>query len=133
MITRTMLAAAATILIATTAHAHPKLLKSTPAEGATAAAPTAITLQFSEKLITRFSGVELTMTSMPGTANHPAMKLDGLATSFGPDGKTLIATPAKALVPGGYRIDWHAVAGDNLADKARAKGIRVWRFDKDGA
>lgn len=112
LIRRILLAAIATLVTTTTAYAHPKLLKSTPAAGTIAAAPKAITLEFSEKLVPNFSGAELTMTSMPGTAQHPAMKVDGLRTAFGPDGKTVIVTPAKSLAPGGYRIDWHAVAGD---------------------
>ena len=107
-----LLAAGMAVLAATTAQAHPKLLKSIPSAGSSTAAPKAIVLVFSEKVVPNFTGVDLTMTSMPGIPNHPALKLDGLRTRFAPGGKTLMVTPGKALAPGGYRIDWHAVAGD---------------------
>ena len=107
-----LLAAGTAVLAATAAQAHPKLLKSMPAAGASIAAPKVIVLVFSEKVVPNFTGVELTMTAMPGTQNHPALKLDGLRTRFAPGGKTLIVTPGNRLAPGGYRIDWHAVAGD---------------------
>src|SRR3546814_10106663 len=50
------------LLISGLAQAHPKLLSSTPAEGAEGAAPAKIELHFSENLMTKFSGAKLVMT-----------------------------------------------------------------------
>ena len=101
--------AAATL--ASAAFAHPKLMASMPAAKSTVAAPSVITLKFNEKLMQQFTGIDLTMTSMPGMPNK-AMKIAGFKTVVGGDGKTLTAKLPKALGTGGYRIDWHAVAAD---------------------
>lgn len=106
---------AAALLIASAAQAHPKLLKSTPVADGRVAAPAAITLVFSEKLVPQFTGVELIVAAMPGMAE---MKIDGLTTKVAADGKTLKVTPKTRLARGGYRVDWHAVA----ADTHRIKG-----------
>ncbi len=53
------------------AQAHPKLLSSTPQEGADGAAPGKIELHFSENLMTQFSGAKLVMTEMLGMAHSP--------------------------------------------------------------
>ena len=103
--------AAATLAFATAATAHPKLLASTPAAKASVTATKAITLKFNEKLMQQFTGLDLTMTSMPGAPNKP-MKMAGFKTFVGRDGKTLTALLPKPLTTGGYRVDWHAVAAD---------------------
>lgn len=61
------------LLLSTAAQAHPKLLSSTPVDGATVAAPAKIELSFSEKLTTQFSGAKLIMTEMPGMSAHSPM------------------------------------------------------------
>ena len=43
------------LLLSTAAQAHPKLLSSTPVDGATVAAPAKIELSFSEKLTTQLN------------------------------------------------------------------------------
>ena len=105
----TIAVAAATL--ATDAFAHPKLMASMPAAKSAVAAPSVITLKFNEKLMQKFTGIDLTMTSMPGMADKP-MKIAGFKTMLGSDGKTLTAKLPKALSTGGYRVDWHAVAAD---------------------
>ena len=105
-------AAASTLMLTSAAQAHPKLLSSTPGAATTAVAPKAITLQFSEKIVPKFTGMELTMTSMPGMASGQTMKIAGFKPAFGKDGRTLTARMAKPLTVGGYRVTWHAVAAD---------------------
>ena len=95
-------ALSAAMLVATAAQAHPKLMSSTPAANATV-----------EKLVAPFSGVELVMTGMPGMPGHGPMKMSGIKTAVGTDGKTLIATPKSPLPAGDYKLNWHAVAGDS--------------------
>ena len=103
--------AVATAALASAAIAHPALVASMPAAKSAVAAPSVITLKFNEKLMQRFTGIDLTMTSMPGMADKP-MKIAGFQTMVGSDGKTLTAKLPKALTTGGYRVDWHAVAAD---------------------
>jgi methionine-rich copper-binding protein CopC len=71
-----------------------------------------VTLTFSERLLPNLSGFDLTMTGMPGMANHKPMKVTGFKITIGADGKTLVATLPRALPAGTYRIDWHAVSAD---------------------
>ena len=52
------------------------------------------------------------MTSMPGMTNHAPMKMSGLTTKVGADGKTLVITTKAPMPAGGYTLDWHAVAAD---------------------
>ena len=94
------------------ALAHPKLVASTPTANATVAAPAMLSLGFSEKLVPRFTGATVTMTSMPGMAMNKPMAVGTVAPAFGRDGKTLLLKPAHALTPGAYRVEWHAVAAD---------------------
>ena len=94
------------------AMAHPRLLSSTPAAGATIARPTKLTLIFSEKMLAPLSGVDLTMTGMPGMANHAPMPIRGFKTAVEGDGKTMIVTLPRALPAGSYDLDWHLVGAD---------------------
>ena len=108
----TALAVASTFLVATPALAHPKLVAANPAANSLVAKPSKIELRFSEKLVGQFSSVDLAMTGMPGMANHGPMKVSGVATSIGGDGKTLVVTLKKPLAAGTYKLDWHAVSAD---------------------
>ena len=89
-------------------YAHPKLVSATPAPNTTVAKTGPVELHFSEKLMPRFSGADVTM--MMG-ANHAAMKVAGTAT-IGADGRTLVITPKVPLHAGRYSIAWHAVSVD---------------------
>jgi methionine-rich copper-binding protein CopC len=102
----------AAVVVAAPAMAHPKLLASTPAPRATVSNVTQARLTFSETLMAPLSGIDLSMTGMPGMANHAPMKIAGLQASVAQDGKTLVAAFPRALPAGTYRLDWHAVASD---------------------
>ncbi|MDR7101598.1 copper homeostasis periplasmic binding protein CopC [Croceicoccus sp. BE223] len=104
------LAALAVVLSPAVAMAHPKLVSATPAAKATVAKPTTLTLTFSEDLVAPLSGIELTMTGMPGMANHKPMPVKGFATKV--VGKTMTISLPRALPAGTYDLKWHAVAGD---------------------
>lgn len=105
------LAIALSAFAAVPALAHPKVTAASPAAGAAVASPKEITLQMSEKLMPKLSGATLTMTSMPGMADHGPMKV-AVATTIGGDGKTIILKPAKKLPAGTYLVEWHAVTAD---------------------
>jgi len=98
------------LLLSSLAQAHPKLLSSTPAEGADGGAPDKIELHFSESLLTQFSGAKLVMTEMPGMAHSPMpMKA---RVSAGSDPKSMLVTPLTPLPAGTYKVEWRAVSSD---------------------
>ncbi|VVQ18537.1 Copper resistance protein C [Pseudomonas fluorescens] len=98
------------LFLSSLAQAHPKLLSSTPAEGADGAAPGKIELHFSENLLTKFSGAKLVMTEMPGMAHSPMpMKAK---VSAGSDPKSMLITPLAPLPAGTYQVQWRAVSSD---------------------
>lgn len=103
-------ALSAGLLLSAVAQAHPKLLSSTPAQGATVAAPAKIELNFSEKLTTQFSGAKLIMTEMSGMAHSPMGVKASVAGSADP--KVMVITPAAPLTPGTYKVEWRAVSSD---------------------
>jgi methionine-rich copper-binding protein CopC len=98
------------LLMSALAQAHPKLLSSTPAEGADGAAPSKIELHFSENLVTQFSGAKLVMTAMPGMAHAPMPMKAKVAA--GSDPKTMVITPLSPLPVGTYKVEWRAVSSD---------------------
>lgn len=102
--------AALALVVPGAAMAHPKLVSSSPAAGASVAKPTEITLNFSETLVGPLSGIELAMTSMPGMANHKPMPITGFTARAA--GKTLKVKLPRALPAGTYTLNWHAVAAD---------------------
>lgn len=91
------------LLSAAQAHAHARLVGSTPAEGAAVAAPKQVVLKFSEKLQPKFSTARL---STPTSQDLPAKAV------VEKDGATLVVTPAAALAPGAYIVHWQAVSAD---------------------
>src|SRR3546814_3041675 len=95
-------AMAASVFAATAVQAHPKLSSATPAADTVVAAPTKIQLVFSEALVAQFSGIDLTMTEIPGMKMGP-MKMNGVKATLAPDGKTPVATLAKPLTAGTYK------------------------------
>ena len=104
------LAFLAAFALPVSASAHPHLVSSTPAQEATVSKPTKLSLAFSEPLLAPLSGIELTMTAMPGMANHKPMPVKGFKTEV--KGKTMTATLPRALPTGSYLVKWHAVAAD---------------------
>ena len=100
--TLAVLAAAASLMLATQAQAHAKLVSSAPAADTTATAPKQIILHFNEKVQPKFTGVEVTMGGAPVA----------LKTSVTKDRMTLMSAPAKPLTAGVYQVKWHAVTAD---------------------
>lgn len=94
-------AAGALVLAASIAQAHTHLVKASPAQNAAVAAPTAIRLEFSERLEPKFSGVALT-------------KADGekVAVVSRASGRTIEARPKAPLGRGGYKVMWRVVSSD---------------------
>ncbi|WP_068875189.1 MULTISPECIES: copper homeostasis periplasmic binding protein CopC [unclassified Phenylobacterium] len=97
------LVTAAALLMAGTASAHAKLVTSNPAANVTVAAPKTITLTFNEKLTPAFSGFDLEMGG--------GMKMP-VKTTVSKDGMSMIGTPQGALMPGAYKVKWHAATSD---------------------
>ena len=85
-------------------------MSASPAPNAAVTKPARITLQFSEKLMPKFSGADLTMTGHGGTTHAP-MKISTMAATTG-DGRTLVITPKSPLSPGSYSVAWHVVSVD---------------------
>ena len=102
--TAAALAFVAGAALATTASAHAHLVSAVPKAGAKAAAPSAIRLQFSERVEPRFSGFDLVRADGAKVATTALPLADG--------GKTLSAKPAAALAPGAYKVMWRIVSGD---------------------
>lgn len=100
-----ILTAAGAIGLATQALAHAHLTVSDPAANATVAAPKQLTLHFSERLNPKFSGMTVTMSTM----NDMAVPV---TVAVAKDGASLVATPARPLAPGAYRVTWRAVTAD---------------------
>jgi len=98
-------AALAFAFAAPAAFAHAQLEKATPAVGGAVTSPAEIRLKFSEGVEPRFSGVALTAE---GGAAVPLGK-----PSVDPaDDSVLIVKVVKALPPGVYTVNWHAVSVD---------------------
>lgn len=102
----------ASLALAGTAQAHTRLVSSSPAANATVSKPGRVVLTFNERVVARFTGVDLTMTSMPGMAAHQPMVISGFTSAMSADGKTLTLTMRRALMAGTYQVKWHAVGDD---------------------
>lgn len=103
-----LLLAAATMsaaaLIATVADAHAKLQGATPAMQSKSASPSSIKLHFNEKLAPKLSGFDLSMSD--------GMKI-AVAAKVDPSGRYLTAPIKTKLMPGTYKVAWHAVTTDD--------------------
>jgi len=99
------IAAAAVLAMASPAFAHAHLVESTPAANATlSASPRTINLTFNERVVPRFSKLELTMPGH-GMAIPVTVRVSD-------DGKRLIGTPRSRLMKGSYKIVWTAAGAD---------------------
>lgn len=96
---------------AAVASAHPKLVSSTPADGAKVVSPQQIELHFSEDLTKKFSGASLLMGEMPGMSHGSPMKM-AAKVSGTDDPKTMLIVPGQPLMTGTYIVDWRAVSSD---------------------
>jgi copper resistance protein C len=101
-----LLALSAAGLAGAPANAHPALTSSNPQANAPAAgSPAEIRLSFSERLIAKFSGVDLKDESGKPVAT-------GAATVDPKDGKQLVVPLTAPLAAGSYTVLWHAVSED---------------------
>jgi methionine-rich copper-binding protein CopC len=101
------LAASAVLLLSATmaAFAHAHLVRATPAAGGTVqAAPTEVTLRFSEKLEPKFSSVVVR-----DSAGKQVNKGDAAVDKAD---RTLIRVSLPSLEPGVYKVEWRAVSAD---------------------
>ncbi len=110
--TAAIIATFAALALPAAALAHPKLVAASPVVNATVAPTNSIKLTFSERLMPKLSNATLTMTGMPGMANHPDMKMPGVTSAIAADGKSIVLTLAKPLPAGSYRADWVIVGAD---------------------
>ena len=96
-----------TTLAATSASAHPKLVKSDPAADAkVVTSPKELRLSFNEELVPKFSSAEI--------KDQNGQKVEiGTATADHLDKKQLVVPLAKPLTAGKYKVVWHAVAADS--------------------
>jgi copper resistance protein C len=113
---RTILVSAMALALASAAEAHPRLVSaSPPVGGEVAAAPSAISITFSEALFIRLSSVELKDPRGHTVRTGPA--------ALDPANDHRLVVPLTApLRPGNYTVTWHAVS----ADTHRVQG--VYRF-----
>ena len=102
----------AALAFAGSAQAHTRLVSSLPAANATVTKPGRVVLTFSERVVARFTGAEITMTSMPGMAAHQPMVISGFTSAMSAGGKTLTLMMRRALSAGTYQVKWHAVGDD---------------------
>jgi len=87
------------------AHAHPALETAVPGQGATVSSPKEIRLTFTDDLVAKFSG--LTVKDQNG------QPIETANPTLDPSHKRLLIVPiSKALPPGTYDVDWHAVSVD---------------------
>ncbi len=103
--------AATAFFLAAPAQAQPDLLTSTPGANATVKSVSKVQLSFSETLVAKLSTAELVMTGMPGMEDHAPMPVRG-QVAIGADGKSLVMTFARPLVPGSYALRYRVAAAD---------------------
>ena len=87
---------------ATAVHAYPMLQTSSPMVDATVnIAPTQIEMDFSEALVARFSGIEL--------SDAQGRRIDTGQANLDPnDDSKFVVTIKPRLLPGSYIVVWHA-------------------------
>lgn len=109
---RNILLIGALALGSNAAQAHPRLVTSTPASGATVVSPTAVRLTFSERLVGPMTGASVVMTGMASAGHHQPVKINGFVGTLASDGKSFQMVRPKPLAPGNYVVAWHAVSVD---------------------
>jgi len=113
------LAGASALLATSPAWAHAHLVSSNPAANTNvAAAPKAITLKFSEKLVPAFSKFEVTMPE------HGGMKV-AVKTAVSADAKSITGTPEARLGKGAYKVLWTAAS----VDGHKMNGVVAFKVD----
>lgn len=101
-----LLAPAALLLVASQAQAHAHLTSASPAPNASAPAGVkTVALQFSEPVVARFSGFDVTAANGSKVAMAPAA-VDPKSP------KALTANLKAPLTAGSYKVTWHVVSAD---------------------
>ncbi|MDQ0464591.1 methionine-rich copper-binding protein CopC [Caulobacter ginsengisoli] len=106
--------AAALVMAAPPAWAHPALVASTPAAGATVSGVRQIELRFSEPLVAKLSSASLVATKMDmgeGMMDH-RMGMGGTVRFDPADAKVMRLVFKGPLPAGVYHLDWKAVSTD---------------------
>lgn len=104
-------AATAHPLLETSSPPSDKAVDSSP-QGHAEAALKAITLDFSERVVAKFSGAVVEDGDGRKVATGPA-------TTDAADPKRLVVPLASPLAPGRYSVEWHAVSDDTHRVKGR--------------
>jgi len=105
LIPRLLLAALLTAAAAGTAHAHAFLRHATPGVGSTlATAPAEMTLDYTEAIEPRFSGVDV----LDAQGQH----VDAGDLHAAPDNAKRLVIGLKKLPPGTYTVKWHVISVD---------------------
>ncbi|MGZ6038493.1 MAG: copper homeostasis periplasmic binding protein CopC [Phenylobacterium sp.] len=97
-------AAIAALAAAGQASAHARLLSGAPKNGATVAAPKALTLHYSEELVPAASSVKLATGAGAAVATGP-LALDKTT-------KVVTVPIAAPLAAGAYKVTWHMKTED---------------------
>ncbi len=96
--------ACAVLAIASPAWAHAFLDHSSPAVGATVAAPKEISIWFTEEIEPAFSRIEVT--------DSAGNRVDQGATRIDTANHELLHVAVKPLPAGAYKVTWHVVSVD---------------------
>ena len=93
-------------VFASDVYAHPRVMSAKPAENEIlASSPTTIRIEFTERPVAKFSGIELL------DARNQVVPV-GPSEVAANNRKALVAPIASKLEPGDYTVVWHAVATD---------------------
>ncbi|MFM7027626.1 MAG: copper resistance protein CopC [Chakrabartia sp.] len=106
--------AAAALLFASSvpALAETRIIASTPAQGATVAAPRVLTLSFSDPMPVPTTAIAVVMTAMPGMADHGEMAIRNFTPAWSDNNRKLTLTLKKPLYAGTYDIRWQAAGAE---------------------
>lgn len=97
---------ASALVVAPQVFAHAHLKAQTPAANAEiATAPSAITLNFSEGIEPKFSGLTVTDSQKQAVKTGPATRSDS-------DKTQMVVPLEQPLASGDYTVDWHVVSVD---------------------
>ena len=102
----------AALVTPTATLAHSKIMKSTPAEGATVAKPRVVELNFTEGMLTPTAVASIVMTDMPGVKNHGEMVIRNFTPSWSNNNQTLTLSLRQPLRAGSYEVRWQAAGAD---------------------
>jgi len=106
------------VLSSLPAHAHARLIRSSPASGARVGEPPErIELWFSELLENGFNSVEVVRTAEL-TAKHRTNLTQG-ASTVDADNRTHLVVPVPRLASGSYAVEWRVLSRDGHSATGR--------------